>query len=329
MARQWRGSGAAAAMAPAVSTPEGSRRRALLLALLARRRRQRRSRADVVAVLDDNIWGRGRTIEGRDANVRRPREGWAEVLTRYTDEEFRRAYRMTRASFDKLYGLLEGALARDTNMARRSSGYAVDPQCALAVTLRFLAGSSVRDLMALFRMAESTVYATIRGGVRAVLECDALKLHFDGANPEWCAARAAEFRAINGDTLKGCVGALDGLTVEIEKPRLTDCANPAHYYNRKGFFALEGHLPRVPLAAHAHVPGLLVSVGVGVGRRRRGGGHLGGPSCSGRGRGQDLAQRARRGLRRGGGAAARRPRGGGRRGGLALGARPRCHQHCA
>jgi hypothetical protein len=38
--------------------------------------------------------------------------------------------------------------------------------------------------------------------------------------------------------LTGCVGAIDGIAVKSLWPCAADAANPATYYNRKGFFAL-------------------------------------------------------------------------------------------
>ena len=51
------------------------------------------------------------------------------------------------------------------------------------------------------------------------------------------------FARITGATMRGCVGAGDGLAIEIRRPRRGDdtlgqVPNPASYRNRKGFFAL-------------------------------------------------------------------------------------------
>ena len=38
--------------------------------------------------------------------------------------------------------------------------------------------------------------------------------------------------------LTGCVGALDGIALRIQRPRLKDAGDPSEYFNRKGFYAL-------------------------------------------------------------------------------------------
>lgn len=38
--------------------------------------------------------------------------------------------------------------------------------------------------------------------------------------------------------LRGCVSAIDGLAVRIQRPSVRDAPNPIAYYNRKGFFAV-------------------------------------------------------------------------------------------
>ena len=62
----------------------------------------------------------------------------------------------------------------------------------------------------------------------------------------------------------GCVGALGGPIVAIQKPSLSDCANPANYRIRKGMFAIIAQVPlererrlvvtTVHLSAHAALP---------------------------------------------------------------------------
>ena len=38
--------------------------------------------------------------------------------------------------------------------------------------------------------------------------------------------------------LRGCVSAIDGLALRIQRPRVTDVPNPMAYWTRKGFFAI-------------------------------------------------------------------------------------------
>ncbi len=38
--------------------------------------------------------------------------------------------------------------------------------------------------------------------------------------------------------LHGCVGALDGIAIQIQLPNTREAPNTSTYYNRKGFFAI-------------------------------------------------------------------------------------------
>ena len=38
--------------------------------------------------------------------------------------------------------------------------------------------------------------------------------------------------------LTGCVGALDGLSIKIERPSPDEVGDPLEFYNRKGYYAL-------------------------------------------------------------------------------------------
>jgi len=53
-----------------------------------------------------------------------------------------------------------------------------------------------------------------------------------------CRRQSELFRRDGRNPLTGCVSALDGLAVKIQRPRLSDVPNPVGYYNRKGFFAV-------------------------------------------------------------------------------------------
>ena len=53
-----------------------------------------------------------------------------------------------------------------------------------------------------------------------------------------CRRQSELFRRDGCNPLTGCVSALDGLAVKIERPRLSDVPNPVGYYNRKGFLAV-------------------------------------------------------------------------------------------
>lgn len=50
--------------------------------------------------------------------------------------------------------------------------------------------------------------------------------------------QSALFTRDGRNPLRGCVSAIDGIAVRIQRPSVADAPNPVSYYNRKGFFAL-------------------------------------------------------------------------------------------
>jgi len=53
-----------------------------------------------------------------------------------------------------------------------------------------------------------------------------------------CRRQSELFRRDGRNPFRGCVSAMDGLAVKIQRPRLSDVPNPAGYYDRKKFFAV-------------------------------------------------------------------------------------------
>ena len=52
---------------------------------------------------------------------------------------------------------------------------------------------------------------------------------------------SAEFLEISAaqGAIRDVVGCIDGIAVRIKCPRLSECEDPAHYFNRKGFYAIK------------------------------------------------------------------------------------------
>jgi hypothetical protein len=88
-----------------------------------------------------------------------------------------------------------------------------------------------------FRLAKSTVYAVFKETVLDIGATIQLAgIPFD----DEVALRKCSIQLINSrnppSPLHGCVGAVDGLLLHITKP--ADRYNPAHYFCRKGFYAI-------------------------------------------------------------------------------------------
>ncbi len=196
--------------------------------------------AVVLLLLDDDDFRAGhacRPIRFRRASIRRNRLKFCLVVQYLSDDDFRRAFRLSRSSFNELLLLLKPFLTRDEKQAACSSGGAIEPAVRLAVTLRLLAGGSYLDQMICFRLAKPTVYTVFHDTLRAILHV----LPMPGV-PLHCAAKLREladgFSAFRHapSPIHGCIGALDGIAIAIQKP--PDQYVPRNFYCRKGKYAL-------------------------------------------------------------------------------------------
>jgi hypothetical protein len=100
-------------------------------------------------------------------------------------------------------------------MALRSSGGRVEPAVRLALTIRMLVGASLLDMTLVFRIASSTVYGVFHSTVASIpkriampglpvsrLNLHSLALAFIGSRQP-------------PNPLYGCIGAVDGICIEI------------------------------------------------------------------------------------------------------------------
>jgi hypothetical protein len=76
---------------------------------------------------------------------------------------------MKKSAFTSLLEVLLPDLQRDAAMVLRSSGWRIDPEIRLALTLRILAGGSYLDSMMLFGIILSSCYATFYGTIESNL----------------------------------------------------------------------------------------------------------------------------------------------------------------
>ena len=144
-------------------------------------------------------------------------------------------FRMTRACFNRLGSHMRSALTRNVRKNGRSDALCVSTK--LAVTLRMLAGSTYLDVQWTFKICSATVYNVFHDTVDQLVHN--LRMEPDAmTDTTILEQRALEFKTSRkrGSPFDGCVGALDGIAIPIEKPR--DVPNPASFYNRKGYYAL-------------------------------------------------------------------------------------------
>ncbi|KAK1860521.1 hypothetical protein I4F81_003110 [Pyropia yezoensis] len=127
------------------------------------------------------------------------------TLATLADADFRLLLRMDRDTFWALFDLVRSSLETNEEMAILSSGQPIPPECRLALALRVLAGASYLDCMLAFGAGRSTVFTLFK-------------------------------------PLRGCLSAIDGIAVKIQRPSVQAAPNPMSYYNRKSFLALNAQV---------------------------------------------------------------------------------------
>jgi hypothetical protein len=175
--------------------------------------------------------------KARSPSKRRHRTSFKNAHRYLNDSEFSRTFRMPRQAFNDLLNIIEVDLIRDAVQAARSSGGVIEPAVRLGITLRILSGSSYLDLMMLFRIGRSTVFVVFHSTIDAInrhLSMPGIPLG-DVSRLRGLAMGFSSSRACSSP-LYGCVGALDGISIEIMKP--LDKYVPRNFFCRKGMYAL-------------------------------------------------------------------------------------------
>ncbi len=110
---------------------------------------------------------------------------------------------------------------------------AIVPEQRLAITLRYLAGGQILDLLDMAPVALNTAYQIVWSTIAAINNCKALALPFDLDDASKCAERASFFqrRSSAPAIFSHVVGAIDGLFIRIQGRSLRDTANPRSYFN--------------------------------------------------------------------------------------------------
>ena len=175
----------------------------------------------------------------RAPNRARSRPLWEAHNACFSEDEFRRFYRVSRTTFAKLCDLLRPALLRDQEMGRRGTpAGALTPEMQLSMALRFMAGGSYLDVALYHGVHRATFFAAIWRVVAAINASDALALVFPYTDAAALTKISEGFQSRRNNPLPGCVGALDGIAIEILRPSQAVCSDSQSHYNRKGFFAI-------------------------------------------------------------------------------------------
>jgi hypothetical protein len=155
---------------------------------------------------------------------------------------------MSKKSFLVLYHLLNPFLRPKDRLDKRSrripkpkNQYWMPVEIKIVVTLRFLAGGQVYDSADNFGYDRSTVYRAMHETIEAICKCPRFikSVDFKHNDKDWLKEKSRLYqnaRVYNPFGNLKCVGALDGLAIEIRRPFEDDQSN--QYANRKGFFAI-------------------------------------------------------------------------------------------
>ena len=174
---------------------------------------------------------------------RRHRRSWSAFRDNLTDRQFRLYFRMSKELFQLLCDEIEDILGRgkfkseeflyelknsdDINRRRMvnanecTSGGFVCGEVKLATTLRILGGASALDMALLFDFAFANAYKIFHEVIHNWLSHE-LFCPIDGiqycTNDEKMASVALQFCEHSSGIINGCIGALDGWVVKVQKP---------------------------------------------------------------------------------------------------------------
>ena len=153
-------------------------------------------------------------------------------LLKEGNKEFRRDYRMSLSSFNKLCNLLRPSIQVNEEMSTRRTGEdPISPEMMLHCLIRYLAGGSVRDIRLVVKISSKSFYWVVYKCVNAILRCKELHYHFPSTEDaiDEVAAGFADISA-NG-LIQGCVGCMDGMLLRISAPTLKQAKNAKSFFS--------------------------------------------------------------------------------------------------
>ena len=183
---------------------------------------------------------------GCRGNVCRPhaRRTFAEITGNYSERKFKLHFGMSRSAFTLLLHMLWPDISDYENnvdgyekeMDRHRTGKCTQASIKLAILLRIMQGGSIKDVATSFDVGVTLVYNMVYYGTALVMK----KLEFEKfPTTHKELRRAAQSFATSRNEvnpLPGCIAAVDGLSVALNKPERL--YNPASFWCRKGYYAI-------------------------------------------------------------------------------------------
>ena len=150
--------------------------------------------------------------------------------------KFHKMYRMTATAFDDLVEIVRPIVEVDVRKSMAStplSNSTIFPELVVAAGLRWAAGGSYHDITTYLGISDASFYRCRDKFLEAVLLSDDPRLAIVWPKTkEECTKIAAAFekKSLHG-VIKFCVGALDGLLIQIGRPTLRDTDNPDSFFS--------------------------------------------------------------------------------------------------
>ncbi|KAK3912072.1 Protein ANTAGONIST OF LIKE HETEROCHROMATIN PROTEIN 1 [Frankliniella fusca] len=150
-----------------------------------------------------------------------------EVMPLWTDSDFKSHFRMSRATFEYVLGVIGNRLARN------QPGLAmISPEKQFLIAIwRMATPDSYRSICEKFNVSRSTALLSVRRVTRALVTLAPALIRWP--RQERCVTIAQGFEAISA--FPKTIGAIDGTHIRIPAPRV----NPEAYINRKSYHSIQ------------------------------------------------------------------------------------------
>ena len=134
------------------------------------------------------------------------RMDWDAEMLFLSDAEFRRIYRMSRASFNTLLQMIRPYLKKETTRLGKKVKPII-PELRLAITLRYLAGGNVNDLWRLYGVSLRSLYSCVWEAIDAINTV--LGKVTDFSDPVTLQRLEQGFASKSSmQSIRGCIGAI-------------------------------------------------------------------------------------------------------------------------
>jgi hypothetical protein len=196
-------------------------------------------------------------IETRNRLLHSRRKSWAEFCSESDEISFRRMFRMSMASFNRLCDLISAQVGPEVfrsenylsnnlpihqlHAAHEAIGGYIPGEVKLAMMLRLLAGASYLDLMHIFGVSRATIYREFHVTLKWVNRTFNFALSSLLINKDHHGLKQIShgFASFSNGIFEGIIGALDGIAIRITCPKESDgIRNAGSYWTRKQFYAL-------------------------------------------------------------------------------------------